>query len=38
MAMDETIYSEPEKFTPERFTVKNPPMDPRYYVFGVGRR
>lgn len=38
MAMDETIYSAPEKFMPERFLVKDAPMDPRYYVFGVGRR
>ncbi|KAF8314444.1 cytochrome P450 [Clavulina sp. PMI_390] len=38
MAMDESQYSSPENFMPERFMTQNPPMDPRYYVFGVGRR
>lgn len=36
--MDETIYTNPERFDPDRFLSKEPEMDPRLYVFGVGRR
>lgn len=38
IAMDEKMYPNPEKFMPERYMVKDPPMDPRYYAFGIGRR
>lgn len=38
IAYDETAYPGPDQYKPERFLVKDPPMDPRYYAFGVGRR
>ncbi|KAF8308929.1 cytochrome P450 [Clavulina sp. PMI_390] len=38
MAMDRTIYYKPEQFDPDRFVTPEPPMDPRLFVFGVGRR
>ncbi|KAF8308942.1 cytochrome P450, partial [Clavulina sp. PMI_390] len=38
MAMDTKIYDRPEEFDPDRFMVPNPPMDPRLFVLGVGRR
>lgn len=43
IAMDETMYPNPDKFIPERFFSNNEdskeiPMDPRTYVSGIGRR
>lgn len=38
MSRDESIYPDPETFNPDRFMVPNPPMDPKLYIFGVGRR
>lgn len=41
--MDEDIYTNPAEFIPERFiqsesSLEELPMDPRAYVFGIGRR
>lgn len=40
MSRDESVYSEPEKFNPDRFLAK-PGVEPEPYfpsVFGFGRR
>lgn len=36
--MNEKVYDNPEEFDPDRFMVEDPPMDPRLFTFGVGRR
>lgn len=36
--MDEKVYTNAAKFNPDRFMVKDPPMDPRLFTFGMGRR
>lgn len=36
--MDETLYKNAGEFNPDRFMVEDPPMDPRLFTFGVGRR
>lgn len=36
--MDEKMYTNAAEFNPDRFMVKDPPMDPRLFTFGVGRR
>lgn len=36
--MDETLYRNAAEFNPDRFMVEEPPMDPRLFTFGVGRR
>lgn len=38
MAMNEKVHPNPEQFSPERYLVDDPPMDPRLYLFGIGRR
>lgn len=38
MALNEKLHPNPEQFSPERYLVKNPPLDPRFYLFGIGRR
>ena len=35
---DPEEYAEPERFLPDRFLGASPALDPRTYVFGVGRR
>lgn len=35
---DEKMYPNPTKFMPERFLVEDPPLDPKLYAFGSGRR
>lgn len=36
--MDEKVYTNAVEFNPDRFMVKDPPMDPRLFTFGMGRR
>lgn len=36
--MDEQLYKNAAEFNPDRFMVEDPPMDPRLFTFGVGRR
>lgn len=36
--MDEKLYRNATEFNPDRFMVEEPPMDPRLFTFGVGRR
>lgn len=38
MTRDETVYPDPESFTPERFMKETPHKDPRELIFGIGRR
>lgn len=43
MLRDETIYPEPDRFSPERFMENVDPemlskRDPRNYIFGLGRK
>ncbi|KAG8683621.1 hypothetical protein FRC08_014176 [Ceratobasidium sp. 394] len=38
MLHDPEVYHEPERFTPERYLVANPPPEPENYAFGFGRR
>ncbi|KAF8314227.1 cytochrome P450 [Clavulina sp. PMI_390] len=38
ISRDERQYPNPESFTPERWLVEDPPVDPRLWSFGVGRR
>jgi len=43
IAHDKEMYPHPEEFNPDRFLISPesttpPPMDPRLYVFGYGRR
>ncbi|KAG8724486.1 hypothetical protein FRC09_018088 [Ceratobasidium sp. 395] len=34
---DPDVYTEPERFMPERYLVDNPPPEPENYAFGFGR-
>ncbi|KIY66978.1 cytochrome P450 [Cylindrobasidium torrendii FP15055 ss-10] len=38
LAHDDTVYTDPFTFNPERFIGPNPEQDPYDYVFGFGRR
>ncbi|KAF8314212.1 cytochrome P450 [Clavulina sp. PMI_390] len=38
ISRDERIYPDAESFNPERWFVSKPPIDPRLWTFGLGRR
>ncbi|KAF8314216.1 cytochrome P450 [Clavulina sp. PMI_390] len=38
ISRDERMYPNAESFTPHRWLVSDPPLDPRLWGFGIGRR
>ncbi|KAF8314213.1 cytochrome P450 [Clavulina sp. PMI_390] len=38
LSRDERMYIDAESFDPDRWLVANPPIDPRLWTFGIGRR
>ncbi|KAF8314214.1 cytochrome P450 [Clavulina sp. PMI_390] len=38
ISRDERMYPDAESFNPDRWLVPNPPVDPRLWLFGIGRR
>ncbi|KAG1880396.1 cytochrome P450, partial [Suillus tomentosus] len=38
ISQDEKMYPDPLEFRPERFLGSSPQLDPRKFIFGLGRR